>query len=236
MRPIELSPRLLALARQVTHGARFADVGTDHARLPVWLLEQGVISSAVATDLREGPLDRARQTAAKHRVTERVSLRLGDGLAPVAEGEADVIAIAGMGGDSIIAILSAAPWTKNGDCLLLLQPMTSVPDLRQWLSDNGYTIEREKLVQEDKLYQVLTVRGGRMEPLTPAETWIGRQTPGMVSPLRGAYIQQMRQRVAATLEGLRRSSRAADAEALPAVEGLLRELDERKKEWEMWQR
>ena len=68
MRPIALSPRLLALARQVPQGVRFADVGTDHARLPVWLLEHGVIDHAIATDLREVPLEQARETARRHGV------------------------------------------------------------------------------------------------------------------------------------------------------------------------
>ena len=98
MRPIALSPRLLALARQVPQGVRFADVGTDHARLPVWLLEHGVIDHAIATDLREGPLERARETARRHELTDRISFRLGDGLAPLERGEADLCAIAGMGG------------------------------------------------------------------------------------------------------------------------------------------
>ena len=83
MRPIELTPRLLALAQQVPGGARFADVGTDHARLPVWLLEHGIIENAIASDLREGPLEQARETARRHMLTERLSFRLGDGLAPI---------------------------------------------------------------------------------------------------------------------------------------------------------
>ena len=98
MRPIELTPRLLALARQVPEGARFADVGTDHARLPVWLLERGIIQNAIASDLREGPLEQARETARRHALTERLSFRLGDGLTPIRGEEADVCAIAGMGG------------------------------------------------------------------------------------------------------------------------------------------
>ena len=188
MRPVGLSPRLLALADQVPQGARFADIGTDHARLPVWLLEHGRISSAIACDLREGPLLQARRTAARHQLSEQLSFRLGDGLAPLSPREAEVIAIAGMGGETIIDILSAAPCTREDGCLLLLQPMTSVPELRGWLWRNGYAIRREVLVQEDRLYVVLSVTGGGMEPLSPAEEWAGRQQRGEICPLRETYL------------------------------------------------
>ena len=136
MRPIELTPRLLALAQQVPEGARFADVGTDHARLPVWLLEQGIIQHAIASDLREGPLEQARETARRHALTERLSFRLGDGLAPIRGEEVDVCAIAGMGGETIAAILSACPWAASAGHTFLLPPTprraSAVPWRRGW--------------------------------------------------------------------------------------------------------
>ena len=127
MRPMELTPRLRSVAQLVPQGAKFADIGTDHAYLPVWLLQRGIITKALACDLRQGPLDRARATAEKYGLTEQMDFRLCDGLAGVRPGEADTIAIAGMGGETIAAILSAAPWTWREDCLLLLQPMSAQP-------------------------------------------------------------------------------------------------------------
>ena len=234
MRPVGLSPRLLALADQVPQGARFADIGTDHARLPVWLLEHGRISSAIACDLREGPLLQARRTAARHQLSEQLSFRLGDGLAPLSPREAEVIAIAGMGGETIIDILSAAPWTREDGCLLLLQPMTSVPELRGWLWRNGYAIRREVLVQEDRLYVVLSVTGGGMEPLSPAEEWAGRQTRGEICPLRETYLDILLKRAGNVLEGLRKAG-GADEE-LSRWEALVSGLEDMKKEWLTWQK
>ena len=236
LRPIELTPRLLALARQVPKGAQFADIGTDHARLPVWLIEQGVVDAAIAADLREGPLERARHTAAHHAVTERISFRLGDGLKPLKPGEADVIAIAGMGGETIAEILSAAPWTKEEGVTLLLQPMTSTDALRRWLSEHGYRIAGEQLVREENtLYVVLTVDGGPMPPLSPGEIWVGRQWQGMDTPLRGEYLSILSERAEKALDGARRSTKPEDAPRREAMEALCEELLKMKKEWDSWQ-
>ena len=232
-----MTPRLLAVAGQVPQGARFADIGTDHARLPVWLLEHGIIDRAIAADLREGPLDRARETARRHGLTDRISFRLGDGLAPVEPSEADVIAVAGMGGETIAAILAAAPWTREGERLLLLQPMTSAPDLRRWLSASGYTIRGETIVREGRtLYIILTAVPGPMPPLTLAEEWAGRQWAGMDSPLRGEYLDGLTRRAAKALEGLRRSGREEDRQAVPVWEARLSGLDAMREEWKSWQR
>ncbi|MCI2105690.1 MAG: class I SAM-dependent methyltransferase [Intestinimonas sp.] len=236
LRPIELSPRLTALAQQVPENARFADIGTDHARLPVWLLEHGVISRAIAADLRSGPLDRARETARRHNVSERISFRFGDGLQPIQPDEADVIAIAGMGGETISDILLAAPWVAERDILLLLQPMTSAPKLREWLSGHCFRICGERLVQEEEnLYVILTVRPGRMPELSRAELWAGCQERGMEEPLRGDYLALMIGRVKHAADGLRRSTRIEDAARLAEQATLLRELEHMKEEWDTWQ-
>ena len=111
MRTVELTPRLRSVAELVPRGARFADVGTDYAYLPVWLLQQGRITGAVASDLRPGPLERARGTAEKYGLTGRMDFRLCDGLSGIQPDEVSTIAMAGMGGETIAAILAAAPWS-----------------------------------------------------------------------------------------------------------------------------
>lgn len=194
---MELSPRLRTVADLVPWGARLADIGTDHAYLPVWLLLSGHIPCAIAADLREGPLDRARKTAVCYGVSNRISFRLCDGLSGIGEHETDVISIAGMGGETIAAILAAAPWTR--DRRLLLQPMTSFPDLRLWLQKHGYTIQKEIICREGaRLYSVWDVTGGEMAPLSPAELWAGRQS-GV--PLRADYLAMMREKAEKAMAG-----------------------------------
>lgn len=225
---MELTPRLRAIAQQVPQGSVLADVGTDHALLPAWLLLEGRIPAAIASDLREGPLSRAKETVEQHGVADRVSLRLCDGLSGIQAGEADVVAIAGMGGETIAAILEQAPWTRE-NTLLLLQPMTSFPDLRQWLVENGYRVEHETLCQEgSRMYTVLTVRGGQDVPMTPAELWVGRNT---TQPLRGAYLSMMEGKVRRALDG-QKASAHPDQAVVEQLEQVLAGICEMKKELE----
>ena len=213
---MELTPRLRAIADQVPQGARFADIGTDHGHLPVWLLLVGRVDHATATDLRAGPLGRARDTAKRFAVEGRMDFRLCDGLSAIRPGEADTVAIAGMGGETIVSILEAAPWTKT-DTLLLPQPMTGFAELRQWLQRNGYQIHSEHIACEGKrLYSIWRVTGGEMQPLTPAELWAGRQNSG---PFRREYLAMLRKKAEKALLGQQaaRTPDAAVAEELDAV-------------------
>lgn len=236
MRTMELSPRLRSVANLVPRGARLADIGTDHAYLPTWLILHGVIDRAIAADLREGPLERARLTAEKYGLSGHMSFRLCDGLAGVGEDEADVVAIAGMGGETIAEILSAAPWTKAEGKLLLLQPMSAQPELRRWLWEQGYTIRREVLSKEgETLYVTFLVNAGRMDKLTAGELWAGRQQAEEDAPLRGEYLDRLIAQTGRALEGLRRSTRAADSGRLAEMEQVYQDLLRLKEEWSTWQ-
>lgn len=234
MKELELTPRLMAIARQVPQGAKLADVGTDHAYLPVYLLLQNKIISAVASDVNEGPLQRGRETARIYEVAQdKIAFRCCDGLAGVEAHEADTVAICGMGGELISRILGAAPWTK--DALLLLQPMSSQPELRQWLITNGYAIGRELVVKEgEKYYVILTVRGGASDAYTPAELFAGRQRAGEDNPHRGAYLADQIRRRERALAGMKQGS--PDPEVLAREEALLSGLKDMEKEWNAWQR
>lgn len=161
-----LTPRLACLASLVPQGARLADIGTDHGKLPLSLLLTGKLSSAIGSDIGEGPLAHAARNAQEHGVS--LSLRLAAGLDAVQPEECDTVSIAGMGGQTIADILAAAPWCAQGQHLLLLQPMTMVYELRQWLWANGYDILRETLCREDRRqYVVLSVRGGAEKKQLP---------------------------------------------------------------------
>lgn len=230
---MELTPRLRAIADLVPQDSLFADIGTDHAYLPTWLLLHGVIKHAIAADLREGPLDRARETARRYSVEDKMDFRLCDGLSNVKENEVTTIAIAGMGGDTIAHILGQAPWTQSKDILLLLQPMTSQPDLRQWLFENGYCIENERIVREgEKLYTILSVKYLPMEPMSLAEQWAGRQS---LDPLRGEFLDHAICKVDKALQG-HRSASHPDEGAISELEEILCGLNTMKEEWNSWQR
>lgn len=237
MRPIELSPRLRSVAELVPTGAVLADIGTDHAFLPVWLLQRGVIDRAIAADLREGPLSKARANAEKYGLLEKMSFRLCDGLTKIAPGEADTIAIAGMGGETIAAILADAPWTKEGGYRLLLQPMTSLHDLRAFLNEHGYTIRMEHINREDRrLYVTMEVEAGECAPYSEGELWAGRQWQGMESPLRADYLDEMLFRARRALEGLERSVREEDAPRRELLRTIVPQVEAMKEEWNEWQR
>lgn len=237
MKHIELSPRLRSVADLVPHDARFADVGTDHAYLPVWLLQQGVISHAIVSDLRRGPLERAQDTAEKYGLTGRMAFRLCDGLSGIRPEEADTIAIAGMGGETVAAILAAAPWTWERGCLLLLQPMSAQPFLRRWLQEHGYSIQREVLSQErGTIYTAFQVKAEPTRALTPAEQWAGRQSRGEEAPLRASYLDRLLRQTARAVAGLHQSTRQEDLLRLAELEQVYQGLLDMKEEWLSWQR
>ena len=202
MRDFELTPRLHLLADWVPPGARLADVGTDHGYLPVWLRLHGRVASAIACDLREGPLVRARETG---RIwgADGVDYRLGNGLTVVSPEEADTIVIAGMGGENIAAILARAPWTADGDHTLLLQPQTRAEVLRAFLTENGYAIRREALVEDrGVLYPVMEAGGGEMS-LTLGQLHGGAAL--LQDPLGERYIIEKIIRLQTAVAGLNRS-------------------------------
>lgn len=156
MRRFALGARLALCASMVRDGVSLADVGTDHAHLPVDLALSGKIKSAVASDVRPGPLRAAEKNVARYGVSELVSLRLSDGLDRVRPDEADDIVIAGMGGELIAKIVGRAGWLKNTGKRLILQPMTSEAELRVFLARQGFSILREEAVLEgNHVYTVI---------------------------------------------------------------------------------
>lgn len=231
---IELTPRLRMAADLVPAGARLADVGTDHAYLPAALILKGKIPWAIAADLRRGPLDRARATVREYGLTGKVAFRLCDGLTGIRPDEVDAAAIAGMGGETIASILSAAPWTREEDVPLILQPMSSMPELRGWLQANGFSIQEERLAKEgDTLYTALLVRAGEMPPLSPAELWAGKNSG---DPLRGEWLDRWIARTGRALEGMAQGRGEEVLHRRRALEEVREGLIKMKEEWEVCQK
>ncbi|MBR1780819.1 MAG: SAM-dependent methyltransferase [Oscillospiraceae bacterium] len=225
MKQIELTNRLSAVADLVPRGARLCDVGTDHAYLPTALLLRGEILRAVVTDLRPGPLEHARRTAAKYNVTDRMDFRLCDGLTGVGAGECDAVTIAGMGGETIAHILSDAPWVREGKALIL-QPQSTHPVLRRFLQRSGYRIRSERVAREGgRWYTVMEVSGGEMAPLTPGQEAAGRREDWIDQPERRGYLAWLCAGLRRQCEGLGRSAKPEDALRLAWMRRALEELE-----------
>ena len=225
---LELTPRLRLLADWVPQDAKLADVGTDHAYLPVWLVLHGRVASAIASDLRKGPLERARETGRTYGA-ERIDFRLCNGLADIRPEEADTIVIAGMGGENIASILAAAPWTADGRHTLLLQPQTHAEDLRRFLMDHGYAIRREALVYDrGTIYPCMEAAGGEMT-LSLGQLWGGAKL--LRDPLGDRYLIEKIIRLQGAVAGLNRSSRPEDVQKAGRVRDILTALLAMREEW-----
>ena len=212
-RKLELTPRLRKLAEWVPEGAAFADVGTDHAFLPVWLYLHGRTRNCIASDLRREPLRRARETARAYGAD--LSFRLCDGLTGIRPDEAEVIAIAGLGGEKIAAILDKAPWTADGRHTLLLQPMTRAEELRRYLAEHGYAMRREAVCFErGTLYAVMEVTAGEMRP-TAGQLYGGVRL--LRDPLGDRYLIEQILRLQNVVAGLNLAERTALSEMREAV-------------------
>ncbi len=155
---MKLDNRLMTIADLVRKDKVFADIGTDHAYLPVYLVEKGIIKKGIAADLRVGPLENARDAVVSYGYSEQIELRLSDGLDNFKENEVEEVAVAGMGGLLISSFIERTAWLKNENIHLILQPMTHVEELRKVLFDNNFIIDKEVVTKDgDKLYIILSV-------------------------------------------------------------------------------
>ncbi len=154
---IPLSARLQACCNYIYPGDRVADIGTDHGYLGIWLLDRGIASSVIAADIVPGPLSAAKSNAAKFGFSDRMEFYLSDGVQCVPR-DFNAMVCAGMGGDTIISILAAAPWLQNSRYRLVLQCQSKTPMLRNYLTDNGWRITDETALKDGRfIYTVMEV-------------------------------------------------------------------------------
>lgn len=219
-----LDKRLAMVASMVRRGSRVADIGTDHAYLPVYLVQAGICPGGIAADIRSGPLEAACRTVTEAGLTDVIALRLGDGLSPVVADEADDIVIAGMGGETIVEILSAADWVKDGRLRLVLQPMTRAEELRRWLLTNGFLITEERLVRDGhRLYPVLAAA----YTAAPPETDEFPCFAGFFSDEEGKpYREMMAEHLTRRAAGLRHSGDEVGAARLIDIAERLRKMNQ----------
>ena len=213
---IPLSPRLLTCAAMVK-GNHVLDIGTDHAFLPVYLVMSGKCDRAIATDVKQGPLNAAAATLQRYKLTKQITMLLTDGFRKVNPNGVTDVVIAGMGGENIRAILSdpSAKWVQNG-INLVLQPMTKPEVLRTWLAENGFTVTMESAVRDIRIYTVMqAVYTGEKHSLSPAEAYYGKLK--RTELLTKIYIANVQERLHTKEQGLLQANQTEEAQALREI-------------------
>lgn len=159
-----ITPRLLTVAKMVGKSYCVADIGTDHAYVPLYLVLNNKADSALAMDINRGPLLRAEVNIKKFSLTEKIKTRLSDGLKELENNEVDTVIIAGMGGILINSIIDADKDRLTSVKNYIIQPMTAVEETRKYLFLNNFKIVDEKLAKEDnKIYTIISAVPGKME-------------------------------------------------------------------------
>jgi len=164
MKAVKLSARLRAISEFIDDGASVADIGTDHGLLPVYLAQTGLAGRIFASDISAASLDAAYRSASEYNVTDLITFIAAPGLDGISPAEVDTIIIAGLGGETILSMLTNASWTKDNGIKLILQPQSKVDLLCRFLYDHGYSIlETKSVIDRSKKYTIIHAMGGYLE-------------------------------------------------------------------------
>ncbi|MBP9988080.1 MAG: SAM-dependent methyltransferase [Ruminococcus sp.] len=208
---IKLKPRLSITASMVRQNSRIADVGTDHAYLPAFLILNGMAESAIASDLRTGPLENAKSTVKAYGLEKKVELRLSDGLECICSDEVDDVVIAGMGGILISEILEKSNGFMRENLKFIFQPQSHDEVLRKWLFDNGFEILEEKSCFEDeKVYIAMSAAyTGKISSHGQAEIMFGNY-PSLSDESSKAFVNKKLKRIHTRINALEKTETQAD--------------------------
>lgn len=224
---MNIGARLETIASLVLPNCMLADIGTDHAYLPVFLLTKNKIKSAIAGDIAAGPCQAATNTVALYGMSEHVQVRLGSGLSVLSPGEVECISIAGMGGSTIVEILNDDIDIAMSAKRLVLQPQTGAPGLRKWLLTNGWVIVKEDLVWENKrLYEIIVAEReiGR-KVYSEAELEIGPKLLEDKHPLLNNQIAKVLEAYKKQIEFMEKSTNAVKTEKYKHLQQLVGEVE-----------
>lgn len=170
----KLSKRLEMVASFVPTGAIVADIGSDHAYLPCYLVHKGIASRAIAGEVVKGPYESAVRQVRSEGLTEKITVRMADGLKAIEESDkVSAVTIAGMGGPLIVSILEKHPQALKTVTRLILQPNIHAKAIREWAIEHNWAIQDEVILEEDgKVYEIVVLQRGQMN-LTEAEILLG---------------------------------------------------------------
>lgn len=227
---MKLGERLQTIAAMVPEGvASIADIGTDHAYLPIYLVENNIVTRAIAGDVHQGPYLSAKNAVISAQLEQVISVRLGNGLEVVKPGEAEVVVIAGMGGQNIIDILRARPEVIVAVKRLIVQPMIAAPAVRRWFQYNGWQIVGEQLVCEDgKLYQIIAAEPGEKQSFEPILYEIGPLLWQSKHPLLLLHLEELIDHLRGVLASMASSTAAVQSEKYKEFAIKLKELEAKR--------
>lgn len=224
---MNIGKRLETIGSKVPQDSVLADIGTDHAYLPVWLLQQQRIQSAIAGDIAQGPCEAAKKTVAAYGMKDKIDVRCGSGLQILRAGESDCIVIAGMGGSTIVDILQADIKLALQAKVLILQPMAGAPALRRWLCNNGWRLETEDLVAEGThLYEIIVAVPGNSCQYTDVQLEAGPCLIAARHLLLSAQLIKIINAYKKMLASMGQSSQAMQSEKYRKISCLLVQLEE----------
>lgn len=216
-----ISNRLLQVSSYVRNGSITADIGTDHAYLPIYLVQNGICDTVIASDINFSPCQRAIENVELHNLSDKIKVIQTDGLCGITKYHPIDIIIAGMGGELIWEIISVCDYVKNSNIRLILQPMTKIPDLRKLLILNGFDIIDESYAEEDRrIYEILCVSySGYTQVYDDIELLIGKKNVEK----RDELLYKMIDKKINSLEKIIRSMKNADIDTSKELE-LLKKL------------
>lgn len=210
-----LDRRLECAAEFVRHGARVIDVGTDHAYVPIYLVATGKCPSALATDVNQGPIDRAKINIVSYGLSDKISTLKTDGLNGVESFDAECVMILGMGGELIVRIISEAEWLRRTDkkVRLVLQPMTHPEYVRKYLFENGFDIVDEKICKSGKYYDIMAAEyDGIRRKYTELDALVGKINRARRDDITLEYVGHLAEIYRGRVEGLRKGGSDASFE------------------------
>lgn len=215
---LKLSQRMLLAARMVRKGNTVADIGTDHAYLPAYLVLNGISPKALACDVRKGPLDNARKTVEHYGIEDKITLRLSDGFDEIEPFEAQDFIMCGMGGTLMEELVSRAYWLKDSSKRIIVQPQSHAEDIRRFFVENGFEILFEDACTDGgKLYCAMAAEyTGKTENKPVSYIYTGK-LPECRKPEAKLYLESIRARLLKKLEAERLHGSAESAEHLERV-------------------
>lgn len=205
---MRIKKRLQLIASKIPKGSKVADIGTDHAYLPIYLVTEGICPKVIATEVLPGPYLKAKENIERFGFVDRIELRYGSGFKPLTSKESDVAVISGMGAMTIIDIFEESKQIASSLQTIILQPMKNVAELRKYLLTHCYKIIDEDVCKEDgKFYEVLTVKSVETLAFVEADMLFGPILRHKKDPITVSYMKYQEKHLKMIIESLKDSRR-----------------------------